>query len=261
MLGIMNANYTLICQDYITEAIMKHPFSAKILPYFTLITGVIGFRLRAWLFSAMDEKRLLPANHPADICLFLLTAVVLGVLFLSTRKPVVRAVSPGKMRSYHIFSAFCYVLGSLGLIVTALSVSTAKLALVATLASLAGGIAMILMVPLKLLGKQLPYGLPAILTLVLMVNTVAQCQVWGAIPQLSVYFFPLLASVFLILTAYHKTLLTAGKGKPALLAFFSQGALFFCFVSLCSDQWPLYFGMLFWAAAQLYPVIFTKKEA
>lgn len=240
---------------------MKNPSSTKFLPYFTLIAGVVGFLLRLWLFSAMGENKLLPANHPADTCLFLLTAAVLGVLFLSTRKPAARAVSPGKMRSYHIFSAFCYLLGCLGLIATAFAASTAKLALIATLASLAGGIVMILMALLKLLGKNLPYGLPAILTVVLMINTVAQCQVWGAIPQLSVYFFPLLASVFLILTAYHKTLLTAGKEKPALLAFFSQGALFFCFISLCSDQWPLYFGMLFWAAVQLYPVIFTKKEA
>jgi hypothetical protein len=240
---------------------MKHPFSTKILPYFTLIAGVTGFRLRALLFSAMDEKHLLPANHPADSCLFLLTAIVLGVLFLSTRKLTVRPISHKRLRSFELFAAFCYALGGLGLIAAGLAGYSTKLALPATLASLAGGLDLIVMAFLKLLGKKLPYGLPAVLTVVLMLSTVAQCQSWGTIPQLSVYFFPMMASIFLILTAYQKTAVTAGSGNPTHLAFFSQGALFFCFIALSTEQWPLYLGMLFWAAAQLYPCIYTLKEA
>ena len=243
---------------------MKHPVSQRILPHFTLAAGVAGFLLRLWLFSRMDEKKLLPAGHPAEVCLYILTAIVLGVAFLAARKVTARPVSRKKLRSYDFWSAFCYVLGALGLAVTALtgfSSGTVKLAFLATLAAAAGGLVMLIMAVCKLLGKALPYGLPALLTVALMVVTVAQCQIWGGVPQLQVYFFPLLACVFLILTAYHKTLLAAGKGKPALLAFFCQGALFFCFVSLLSEQWPLYFGMLFWAAAQLYPVTYTQKEA
>lgn len=240
---------------------MKHPFSTKLLPYFTLIAGVTGFQLRAWLFSAMDEKHLLPANHPAEPCLFLLTAIVLGVLFLSTRKLSVRPVSQKRLRSFELFAAFCYVLGGLGLICFAFSGHVVKLAKLAVFASLAGGLMMVLGAVLKLIGKPLPFALPAVLTVVLMLNAVAQCQVWGSVPQLLLYFFPLLASVFLILTAYQKTVLTTGKGNPALLLFFSQAAMFFCFVSLSSQQWPLYLGMLFWSAAQFYPCIYSLKEA
>jgi hypothetical protein len=114
---------------------------------------------------------------------------------------------------------------------------------------------------LKFRNKRLPYQLCAILTVVLMLNTVAQCQIWGAEPQLQSYFFPLLASIFLILTAYYKTTLAASQGNPKMLAFFSQGALFFCCLSLNTPQWPLYFGMLFWAAVQIYPCIRAQKEA
>lgn len=243
---------------------MKHPISAKILPYFTLIAGVAGFRLRVWLFSAMDEKQLLPANHPAGICLYILTAVVLAVLLLTTRKLTARPVSRKKLRSYHIFSAFCYLLGALGLAATAMSGfsgNAIRLGFLVTPAVAAGSLVMLVMAVFKLLGRPLPYGLPALLTVALMLNAVAQCQILGIIPQLQVYFFPLLACVFLILSAYQKTVFAAGKGKPARLAFFSQGAVFFCFVSLQSDQWPLYFGLLFWSAAQLYPLLYTKKEA
>ena len=57
---------------------MKHPFRSHILPYFTVAAGVLGLILRIWLFSATDSKGLLPAGHPADYALYLLTALTLG---------------------------------------------------------------------------------------------------------------------------------------------------------------------------------------
>ena len=65
---------------------MKHPFRSHILPLFTMGAGGLGFALRLWLFSATDEKGLLPAGHWADAALYLLTALVLGILFLATRQ-------------------------------------------------------------------------------------------------------------------------------------------------------------------------------
>lgn len=240
---------------------MKHPFRSNILPFFTMGAGGLGLALRFWLFSATDEKGLLPTAHPADALLYILTALTLGILFLATRQLTPRRVNK-KLQGW--FSAAAYALGGLGLILTAIldmSGSAAKLALVATIASLLGGLVMFFMATLKFFRKKLPYWLPACLTVVLMLDTVTQCQVWGAVPQLQEYLFPLLASVFLILSAYYKTALAARQGNLQLLAFFSQGALFFCCLSLNTSQWPLYFGMMFWAAAQLYPCIRTKKEA
>ena len=64
---------------------MKNPFRFSILPYFTMGAGGLGLALRVWLFSATDEKSLLPAGHPADAALYILTALVLGILFLAAR--------------------------------------------------------------------------------------------------------------------------------------------------------------------------------
>lgn len=240
---------------------MKHPFRSNILPFFTMGAGGLGLALRLWLFSATDEKNLLPAGHPADPMLYILTALTLGILFLATRQLMPQRISKKALRR---ICACAYTLGSIGLALTAvldMSGSTARLAFVATIASFLGALVMLLMAFLKFRGKRLPFWLPACLTVVLMLDTVAQCQIWGAEPQLQSYFFPLLASIFLILTAYNKTTLVAKQGNPNLLAFFSQGALFFCCLSLNTCQWPLYFGMLFWAAVQLYPCIRPKKEA
>ena len=240
---------------------MKHPFRSHILPLFTMGAGGLGFALRLLLFSATDEKGLLPAGHWADAALYLLTALVLGIIFLATRQ--LSASRTGK-NTVRLLCTGAYILGGLGLLINGISAlisGNARLATVAIAANLIGAIAMFCMAMLKFSRKRLPYWLPAILTVALMLCTVAQCQIWGAEPQLQVYFFPLLASVFLILTAYHKTKLAAKQGKPKLLAFFSQCALYLCCLSLNGPQWPFYFGMLFWAAAQLYPCIRTKKEA
>lgn len=240
---------------------MKHPFHCHILPLFTMGAGGIGLGLRLWLYAGVDEKGLLPVGHPAEKALFLLTAITLGILFLATRELKPRRIKKSFLR---ISGSIAYLLAGISLILCTLlklTGGTSRLAFVATAATLIGGLTLWYMAALKYFRKQLPYWAPAILTVVLMLNTVAQCQVWGAVPQLQTYFFPLLASIFLILSAYEKTAYTALKGSPKKLAFFSQGALFFCCLSLNTSQWPLYFGMLCWAAVQFYPCIFAKKEA
>ena len=240
---------------------MKHTFHSRILPWFPLGAGAAGLVLRFWLFSAVDQKGLLPANHFADTALYLLTALTLGILFLSTHQ-----LQPGKISkvAFRYISAFSCLIGAFGLGYTGMiyfCAGTVRLSMFAAIASILGALALLIMALLHYVHFKVPYWLNAIVTVILMLDTVAQCQVWGAVPQLQEYFSPLLASIFLILTAYQATTLSAGKGKPQLLAFFSQASVFLCFVSLNTAQWPLYLGLLFWAVAQLYPCIRAKKEA
>ena len=239
---------------------MKHPFRSNILPYFTMGAAGLGFALRLWLFSAIDEKGLLPAKHPASSLLFILSAIVLGILFLAARK-----LEPHRFgtpsRSSHLWTG---LLGCIGLVCNAflnINGSTSKLVLVAVILSILGGLAMAGMAVLAFLRKKVPYWLNAILTVSLMVTTVAQCQVWGAEPQLQVYFFPLMASIFLVLTAYQKTARLAGQGKRTLLVFFSQAAAFFCCLSFNSAHAIFYVGMFSWAAMQVFFCLPRKKEA
>lgn len=239
---------------------MKSPFHSHILPRFAFVSGFFGLLLQIWLFSATDEKGLLPAKHFADYASFILTAVTIAVIFLATRTLTPRQKHKRTIRNYNLFA---YVAGGLGLILNAvftLIKSPVRLALVATLASLLGGIVMFLMAYLYKVNKRFSYLLPAAVTVVLMLDAVAQCQVWGSLPQLQEYFFPLMASIFLILTSYERTLFSARKPRPKVLAFYSQTSVFFCIISLNSQQWLLYLGMLFWAAAQIYPCTAIKKK-
>ena len=240
---------------------MKHPFHSSILPYFTMGAGGLGLTFRLWLYSAADKNGLLPAGHFANAGLYILTALTLLVLFLATRELQPRHISK---RFYRASRCCAYAAGGLGLILTSvlkLFPSNARLASIAIIASLIGGILMLLLAGLAVLHKKPPYWVYGILTVVFMLNTIAQCQAWGAEPQLQEYFFPLLASVFLILSGYQKTALAAKQGNPRKLALFSQCALFFCCLSLNSSLWPLYLGLMFWSAVQIYFCIRFKKEA
>ena len=240
---------------------MKHPFRSHIFPLLPAAAGVIGLLLRLWLFSAIDEKGLLPARHFADSALYILTAITLGILFLSSRKPKFHAVP--KQTSRLIAISGC-LLGAIGLIVAGFDQSGAhgtRFSGIAALGCFVGGIILLAMAALKLFRKKIPYIFPAVLTASLMLDTVAQCQVWGSASQMQEYFFPLMAAVFLILSAYHITLRTAGIGKPALLIFFSQSALFFCCTCLNTDRWFLYLGLLFWVTTPIFSRVNKKKEA
>lgn len=237
---------------------MKHPFTYKILPLFTMGVGGLGLALRLWLFSAIDGRGLLPRSHPAQTLLYILSALVIGALFLATRQPGPRR-DPARW-----MSALAYALAGAGLALTAFSSHTGgviRLENMAKAVCLIGGGVLLLQALLTALSKPIPYWLSALLTGMLMINTVAQCQIWGSVPQLQEFFFPLMASVFLLLTAYHKTALLAGQPSSKKLAFFSQCALFFCCTSLNDAQWPLYLGMLFWCAVQLPSCPQPEKEA
>ena len=117
---------------------MKHPFRSHILPLFTMGAGGLGFVLRIWLFSAIDEKGLLPARHFADTALYILTALVLGILFLATRKLEPRQLNK---RFRRLSAAAAYLLGAVGLIVHALVSLSSCNARLATLAVIASTIA------------------------------------------------------------------------------------------------------------------------
>ena len=240
---------------------MKHPFRSHILPFFTLGAGGLGFAMRLWLFSGLDEKGLLPAKHPANALLFLFSAVVLGILFLATRRLEHRSVNRKTLRPVN---AVACLLGGLGLILNAkvsMGTNISSMTIPALVLNLFGGLILFFMAFLKFRGKKLPYWLPAALTAVLMVCAITQCQVWGSEPQLQFYFFPLLASIFLILTAYQETALLVHKGKRSLLAFFSQSAAFFCCLSFNSFHKYFYCGLFLWAALQIFACLPKKKEA
>ena len=124
---------------------MKQLLRSQSLPALPAAAGVLGLLLRLWLFSAIDEKGLLPARHFADTAVFLLTAVVLGILLLITQKPMARPVRKGVPALAGILGC---ALGGIGFLCTGLrsfSAYAARFSGIAALAGIVGGLVLLAM--------------------------------------------------------------------------------------------------------------------
>jgi hypothetical protein len=61
------------------------------------------------------------------------------------------------------------------------------------------------------------------------------------------------------LASYHRTALDGRAGRRDLFVFFDQAALFFCCLSLVSDNWLFYLTMAFWTGTNLCSLKYVNK--
>lgn len=241
---------------------MKKIFKPTILPLFTLIACAIGFGLRLWLFlTGVDARGLLPAGHIAGILSFVLTAIVLAVLFLCVR-PLTPLGSYSKLFPAWLPAGIGCALAAVGILYVnirdliarqdAITIAVLVLGLVAAAALLILGFC-------RWKGKHPSFWLQAAITVYFMLHLISQYRLWSSESQIQVYFFPLLASVFLMLTAYHGAVLDADKksGRRAYV-FCNQAALFFCCMSLQGASWPFYLAMAAWLGTGLCSLTAAK---
>ena len=227
---------------------MNFKIRPTILPWFSLAAGVTGLGLQIWLYSLADTSGLLPANHISSTLLCILTALVLGVLFLCGR-------SVSADGSYtDTFSASR--LGGIGNLIAAIGIAlfcirslsegTGTLSRVTMLAGLAACVCFVLQAVSRFSGRRVNFYLCCIYLVYFLLQTVSQCRIWGSQPQVATYGFQLMASVFLMLTAYHRCALSIDRGNYRWFLFISQAALFFCCLCLNTENSILYLSMALW---------------
>ena len=224
------------------KLLSKYP----ILPWLPLGAGLLGICLRLWLFAGgIDEKGLLITGHPANILLFILTAAVMAVLFLRLRT---LGHAPGYSHLFprSIPAAVGNGVAAMGIILT-LPLSLSGTTVLGLLS--AACFAYLAFCALKHLRPA--FWLYGIITVYFMVYAVGQYRVFSTEPQISIYFFELLATVFLMLSFYYRAALTIGESKRTAYVFCNQAALFFCCLSLTNSNRFLYLGMAVWAATNL----------
>ena len=233
---------------------MKKLFKPTILPAFTLITGVLGLLLRAWLFFfGTDQKGLLVSSHPANTLTFLLTALVLAVLFICIR-PLNAVDRYQKLFPASVFPAVGCIAAACGIAWVNLRDLNLRSDLITMLTLFFGILAMISLFFLAYFRfkriRPVCYFHMTV-TVYLMLHLISQYRLWSAEPQLQVYFFPLLASVFLMLAGYHSAVLDARKSSRKWYVFFNQSALFCCCLSMWGDSWLFYLTMGLWILSSL----------
>ena len=225
---------------------MKRPFHPKRIPLFILSAGALGFILRAWLFiGGIDEKGLLLSDHPANALLMILTAITLPVLFLYLRRLI--GIPPyQKLFQPAIPAAVGCGVAALGILITeciALSAQTDNVSVISFLLGLLAAGCLGFSAFCRMRGIRPKVYVHGGVAVYLMIHLVAQYRQWSAEPQLQAYCFQLLASVFLMLAAYHRTALDMLSGSRRWYVFFNYGALFFCCLALYGENWLFYLSM------------------
>lgn len=232
---------------------MKPFVKPKLLPWLPMLAGVIGLSLRIWLYTGLDEKGLLPDSHISNSLVFILTALVLGFLFFyvkrfslngSCRDCFPRSVAGGIGNLAAACAVAAISLREAATGVDGLVWVTLPMGLLAALA-LAGGAVC------RFRGARPAFLLYAVVTLYLMLHAVTQCRIWGSEPQLLNYCFQLLASIFLMLTAYHRCAASIDRANCRWYLFTGQAALFFCCVSVNTENGLFYLAMGLWMATDL----------
>lgn len=234
----------------------------KNLPWIILVTGLTGLALRLWYFAATDAKGLLPAAHPAGILCFVLSALAVGAAFLCVRplRPVANHTQLFPASVFRCIGCFAGAAGLLYAAVTeffsgggALPLITATIGLIAT-----GCLGIVGLFRLKSLRPSFLFH--SAITVFIMLYTVCQCRYWSSEPQMQVFFFPLLASVLLMLTGYYHAVLDLQKGSRRWFVFSNQSALFFCLLSLNDRNWPFYLCMALWLLLDLCSLRLTAPR-
>lgn len=234
-----------------------------LLPVFTLIAGLLGLVLQLTLYlTGFDEKGLLVTGHPAGVFLYILTALVLLALLLMVR-------SLNDIRKYSrlfpasLLSAIGCFAAAAGIVLTAVTEILKQhsfFTILSTVVALAAAAGLVLVGLCRRKGLCPDFGPHALLTVYFMIHLIAQFRVWSAEPQVLLCFFPLLSSIFLMLTAYHATCLDAQRGHRRWYAFCNQAALFFCCVSLVSSNWLFYLSMALWVGTNLCSMGISKPR-
>ena len=229
-------------------------FKPSFLPGLTLIAGALALILRILLqVTGIDEKGLLISGHFASVLLYILTGLFLAVLFLCVWS-LNNLNRYSKLFPASMIGAVGCMLAAVGVLYTGVAQifrQSDLLTLITSALAVGAAICLVRIGMFRQKGQRPSYLLYTVVTVYLMLQLICQYRFWSPESQFTLYFFPLLASVFLTLATYQATYLSAKKGIRWQYVFFNQAALFFCFVSVISQYWIFYLAMGLWAATNL----------
>lgn len=239
---------------------MKLSVNPKLLPFFTLGAGGIGLVLRIWYFAARDAKGLLPTAHFANTVSYLVFAAALAVIVLCVRQLPDRGRYQKLFPAGYLPAASC-VVGAIGIVYACISdaASHETFSGIALVLGLLAAFSLVLIGLLRLKDSRPSVYLYVVLVLFLVVHVLMQVRVWSKETQQTVIFFPLLASLFLMVYTYFRAQLTVRQEGLRSLVFFQQASLLLCCLSLNCQGSLFYLGMAAWLACDL-PVMPQKRS-
>lgn len=223
---------------------MKQYLKSSMLPAISLATGILTMLMRFWLIGlGRDDHGLLCAGNFPDVVSWILTALMMGILFLGTWN-----LNEAAKYSFNfpasVRAAFGILLGALGvLIASVIELFSAPDAITvwSSVLGLLTAPALVFVARCRKTGLRPSILFHGIACIFLMFHLIAHYRLWSGIPQLQSYAFELLAIIFLMLSCYQRAAFDINQGKRRPYAFFSMAALFFCIAAIPGSDNPVFF--------------------
>ena len=224
---------------------MKLNAPRGIFPWFTVIEGIVGFVMQCWLFSSLDANGLLTPYHPAGILSFVLLALTLVICWFGSRGE--KELCPDRLFFSSAPAAVGIALSGVGMAFSSMTVGgSGVLRLLSFGSGMLAAIALGYIAICRARQFHADAMLHCLVTVYLILRTMASCSVWSSEPQFLLYFFPLLACAFLMIASYYRAALALGAEHSKKYVFFSQAALFACLLCCRGEDWVFYLSGALW---------------
>ena len=234
----------------------------RLLPWFTLGAGLVGLGLRLWLeLTGIDFLGLYVDGHPATALLFILTALTLPVLVLCAL-PLGGSLPYRKLFPSSLPNALGCIVAGAGIFIADLYELLQRCDVVTIVTFVLGipaAAALFFCGFRRMQEKRASFLWRCAIIGYFTLHLLSQYRSWSSEPQLMEYFFPLMASVFLMLSSYFRTVLEIDRKRRRWFVFSNQAALFFCFLSVIGSGGLFYLAMGIWTATELCSLKQPKK--
>ena len=219
---------------------MSRSISPRILKFLAMSAGLLGLLLRLVLLqTAVDEKGLLIAGHWADSGSWLLTAVIIGIIFLALGRGAGPKTYPAAFPA-SVFRCVGSLIGACGFLLSGAPATAARLSMAEPVLRILAAVALAAVAFCRLRGKQPSFLLHGAVCLYLALRMVCRYQLWSSDPQLQHYAFYLGAHVALLLCCYQLSAFDAGLGNHRSLWRWALAAVFLCLTALPGCEEPFF---------------------
>lgn len=232
---------------------MKRFINSKSIPTLVLLSSLVAVLLRVWTRGGGPDDGGLFARKPMVwALLWLLTAATAAAIVFATRN----LKNSGTYRDHYPRSplaGLCAVPAAVSFLVSGYlqlrdSVAyklpeTTAVDIVTGIFALLAGLCLLLSAAHRFMGKKPFFAINGLVCLYLAVRLFNRCQIWSNEPQMGIVVFPFLASMALMLSAYHRVCFDVDLGKRPQCALWSLLSVYLCVVAIFSFEQPLFYGL------------------
>ena len=202
--------------------------------------GLLGMLLRQWfLTTSQDAAGLLITNHLGNILVWVLTLIIFApiVQYCCLPHSKDRVSQPAISGAVSIGALCLSILSTTPFLFRGVN----HLHTITGVAAILAGLCCIYIAALRLKNLRTHFWAHCIIVVFMMLLPVYQYQQWSTVAQFERYCFQLLASVCLMLSAYHRAALDCSSGNYRMYLFFSLSALYFCLTAIAGSSLSLFY--------------------